>query len=238
MQEELRHGRIPSSVGAGGAFPIEEHVALLATVEKLHESIVAGGETRVDRRTALESREVDVAIGLERTMRKAREAAAPSTMEQPAVGGMQMIDVSEGGMSVLSADPRITQATVSAALADPDVERWLRNQETGRWIIGTVVRKQPGKGRGEVLVGVEVIAYRSIAIELVRTDASAVPALFLPGTNAEGRHDSLLLALADYRAGSRFTIRMGSASYSVELNRIARRGTDWVNARFEIASKG
>ena len=264
-QAELRHGRLLPTVGAGGAFAIEEHVALLATVEKLHESIMAGGEARVDRRTALESREVDVAIGFERAMRKAREAPAPEEASHPA-GQMEMIDVSEQGLSVLAADPSIMQAAAAAIRADPDVERWrvhdlssrgfgllvdraasetvalnalisLRNQETGRWIVGSVVRKQPGRGRGEVLVGIEVIAYRSIAVDLERSQGGSVPGLFLPGNDAGGRRDSVLLALADYRGGSAFTIRMGTASYAVVLNRIVHRGTDWVNARFEIAAK-
>ena len=268
LQSELAHGRLHAERGAGSAFPIEEHTALLAIVEKLQETIVSGGEARVDRRTTLDNREVDVAIGIDRAMRKMREAPAPATRpDRPAVAQMEMIEVSETGLSALTADPQIAAATVEASAADPEVERWrvhdlssrgfgllvdraaaeavplnaivsLRNQEKGGWIVGTVVRKQPSRGRGEVLVGVEVLAYRPIPVDLQpQGAATSVRGLFLPGPDAGGRLDSLLLPLGDFRVGGSFTVRSGAARYGVRLNRVVRKGADWINARFEVESK-
>jgi hypothetical protein len=266
VQSDLRHGRLQAACGAGGTFPIEEHAALLAIVERLHESLVEGGEGRVAKRTALDNREVDVAIGIERVLRKAREIPAARGNGRPAVVEMKMIEVSQEGLSVLAADPLIAEATVEAPAADPEVERWrvqdlslrgfgllldraaseavplnaavaLRNQETGGWIVGTVVRKQPIRGRGEVLVGVEVLAYRPIPIDLAREGSDSVAALFLPGPDAGGRRDSILLPLGEFHAGSGFSIAMGGSRYRVRLNRIIRKGADWINARFEIESK-
>jgi hypothetical protein len=266
VQSDLRHGRLLAPCGAGGTFPIEEHAALLAIVERLHESLVEGGEARVEKRTALDNREVDVAIGIERVLRKVRETPAPRDANRPAVGRMQMIEVSKEGLSALAADPRIAEATVEVQAADPEVERWrvqdlssrgfgllldraaseavplnaavaLRNQETGGWIVGTVVRKQPSRGRGEVLVGVEVLAYRPIAIDLARDGSDSVAALFLPGPDSGGRRDSIVLPLDDFHAGSGFSVAMGGSRYRLRLNRIIRKGADWINARFEIESK-
>jgi hypothetical protein len=266
MQAELRHGRLHAECGAGAVFPIEEHAALLAVLEKLHRSIIAGGESRLEPRTVFEDREVDVASGIERVMRKLREApdaTPPADAPATAVSSMQMIEISPDGLSVLADDPQLAGAKVEAPAADPDVERWrvqdlsargygllvdrataertllngivaLRNHETGGWIVGSVVRKQPSRGRGEVLIGVEVLGYRPIPVDLAPEGPSDVPAVFLPGEDPGGRGDALLLPLADFRAGSRFRLRVDGERYRVSLNRITGKGADWISARFEI----
>ncbi len=268
-KSELRHGRVHCETGAGAVFPIEEHAALLASFEKLHRAIIAGGESRLEPRTTFEDREVDVAAGMERVMRKLREPpGAPAAPPAPAaaIASMEIIEVSPAGLSVLARDPHIPGAVLETPAADPDVQRWrvqdmsgrgygllvdrgaadtvllqgivaLRNHETGGWIVGSVVRKQPSRGRGEVLVGIEVLGYRPIPVELIPDGPSGVPAVFLPGDDPGGKSDSLLLPLADFRAGSRFAIRAEGERYELRLNRITDKGADWISARFEIESK-
>ena len=266
---ELRHGRVHCETGAGAAFAIEEHAALLATIEKLHRAIISGAENRLEPRTAFEDREVDVAAGIERVMRKLRTPPG-ATPDPPApaaaVTSMEIIEVSPEGLSVLAGDPYIPGAVLETPAADPEVQRWrvqdmsgrgygllvdrgaaeavllhgvvaLRNHETGGWILGSVVRKQPGRGRSEALVGIEVLGYRPIPVELVAEGSSNVPAVFLPGADPGGKSDSLLLALADFRAASRFAIRAAGERYELRLNRITGKGADWISARFEIDSK-
>jgi len=267
MQASLRQGRLEAPCGAGAAFPIEAHAALLDAVEKLRHSIVTGGTSRLEERTPFQDREVDVAAGIDRVMRKVREAPqAGRGAAAPAVAGMQMVDASAAGLSALAADPLIAAAMVEAPAADPDVERWrvqdlsvrgygllvdraaaeaallngvvaLRNQETGGWIIGTIVRKYPNRGRGEFVIGVDVLSYRPIPVDLLPDGVHAVPALFLPGTDAGGKADSLLMPLGDFRSGSRFMIRVRGTRYRVRLNRIIRKGADWISARYEIEAK-
>jgi hypothetical protein len=265
---ELRQGRLHAASGAGAVFPIEEHAALLAIMEKLQRSIIAGG-SRLDERTPFEDREVDVTTGIERVMRKLREA--PGDPEAPsappaAVATMEMIEVSPQGLSVLSTDPQLANVVVGTHAADPDVQRWrvqdlsargyglladraasdavplnslvaLRNHETGGWIVGNVVRKQPNRGRGEVLMGIEVLGYRPIPVELIPEGTARVAAIFLPGADEGGRADALLLPADDFRAGSRYALRVGGRRYGVRLNRITGKGADWISARFEIESK-
>lgn len=266
MRADLRQGRLHGGSGAGGAFPIEEHAALLDIVEKLDQSMNAGGPARIEERTAFDDREVDVVIGMERVMRRLREAPEPAGTATPAVAGMQMIDISPASLSALVEDPHIAAARLESSAADPGVERWrvqdissrgygllvdrgaaeavalngliaVRNHETGGWIIGTVVRKQPSRGRVEVLVGVEILAYRPIPTELRFDGAHSVPAIFLPGLDPGGRNDALLMPLGDLAAGSRFAIAVGGSAYRVHVNRILRKGADWISARFEIESK-
>jgi hypothetical protein len=150
---------------------------------------------------------------------------------------------------------------------DPDVERWrvydlssrgygllvdraaseavllngvigLRNQETAGWICGTVVRKMASRARGEILVGVEVLCYRPIPIDLAPANGGpAIAALYLPGTDTNGKQDAIMVRVGEFRAGLAFGIRIGGAVYHVRLNRIIRKGADWIKARFEIVSK-
>src|SRR5262249_55619145 len=160
-------------------------------------------------------------------------------------------------LSALVEDPHIAAAKLESPAADPEVERWrvqdissrgygllvdraaaeavalnglvaLRNHETGGWIIGTLVRKQPNPGRAEVLVGVEILCYRPIPTELSFAAARAVPALFLPGLDPGGKDDSLLMPLGDLDAGSRFAIKVAVSDYRVRVNRILRKGADWI----------
>jgi hypothetical protein len=177
---------------------------------------------------------------------------------------METIEISPAGLALVEAAPLVQ---VEPSSVDPDVERWrvydlssrgygllvdraaseavllngllgLRNQENGSWICGTTVRKMPSRSRGEVLVGVEVLGFRVIPVDLApATGGPAVPALYLPGTDTNGKQDSLLLRVGDFRAGLAFAIRLGPQVYNVRLNRIIRKGADWIKARFEIVSK-
>ena len=240
LQADLRKGRLESAVGAGAVFAIEEHAALVAAVEKLERSIALGGESRMRDRVAFEDREVDVCCGMERVLRKVREAEARGApgegalvfpaIPDPEVERWRVRDVSTSGYGLL-----VDRTASEAALLNGIVG--LRNHETGGWIVGTIVRKLPGAVRGEVLLGVEVVGYRPIPVELEPEGPSNVPALFLPGDATDGRADSLLLPLDDFRLGSRYALRVGGARYHVRLNRIAAKGADWINARYEIESK-
>jgi hypothetical protein len=240
LQASLRQGRLEAPIGAGAVFPVEEHAALVAAVEKLERSIALGGESRTRKRVAFEDREVDVCCGMERVLRKIREAQEEGAPEEgalrlpaipdPEVERWRVRDVSTSGYGLL-----VDRTASEAALLNGIVG--LRNHETGGWIVGTIVRKLPGAVRGEVLLGIEVVGYRPIAVDLEPEGPSNVPALFLPGDATDGRGDSLLLPPGDFRLGSRFALRVGGVRYHVRLNRIAAKGADWINARYEIESK-
>ena len=269
VQLGLRHGRLYAGYGAGAVFPVEEHVALLAIIEKLYHSILAGSENRIEERTHFEDREVDVVIGIDRVMRKMREAPSQATAPRPAASSASISDTIEltpTGMSLVENQAAPAPGKDEAA-ADPDIERWkvydlsskgygllvdraaaetillngiiaLRNHETGGWIAGLVVRKLANRVRGEILLGIEVLAYRPIPMDLAPASAGAtVQALYLPGLDTNGKLDSVIVRVADFRSDQTLAIRAGGAQYRVRLNRIIRKGADWIKARFEIESK-
>jgi hypothetical protein len=265
VQAGLRHGRLYAGHGAGAVFPVEEHVALLAIIEKLYHSILAGSETRIEERTHFEDREVDVTVGIERVLRKAREAPALSAAPRDAgpSGLAQTIELSPTGLSMVETPAQVQED----AAVDPEIERWrvydlsskgygllvdrasadqvllngvlaLRNHETGGWIIGAIVRKLANRVRGEILVGVEVLAYRPIPVDLVPAEGGpGTAALYLPGADANGKLDAILVRAGDFRADRHLVIKTGGFQYRIRLNRIIRKGSDWIKARFEIESK-
>ena len=268
VQAGLRHGQLFAGHGAGSVFPVEQHVALLAIIEKLYHSTLANTENRIEERTHFEDREVDVTVGVERIMRKARERAvvpvAPGALAA-APSQAETIEITPAGMEMVAA-AAAAEPGAAAPAADPEVERWrvhdlssggyglivdranadavllngllaLRNHETGGWIVGSVVRKLPNRVRGEMLVGVEVLAYRPIPIQLVAEDGTTTEALYLPGTDTNGKQDAVIVRPGEFSSASALTVWVSGRAYRIRLNRIIRKGSDWIKARFEIETK-
>jgi hypothetical protein len=244
-------------------FPIEEHVALLATIEKLYQSVAAGSENRIEERTRFEDREVDVVLGFERLGARMRAGTTAAPLLAP-VGLAETIEMPAFKLEgAATAEP----ASTPAAADDPDLLRWrvhdlstrgygllvergladnvqlnaligLRNHQAGGWIVGTVVRKLANRQRGEMLVGVEILAYRPIGVEITPVDGGEpAAAFFLPGQDTTGKLDSMLVRPGDFSSGITFTLAAGDGTYTIRLNRIIRKGADWIKARFEIESK-
>ena len=124
VQAGLRHGRLYAGHGAGAVFPVEEHVALLAIIEKLYQSMVAGAENRIEERTRFEDREIDVVVGPRDAPRE-----DPPRPRRPA--GVR------GGAASRSRPPRWSRsarracrsppsrrATAAAIALDPDMQTW------------------------------------------------------------------------------------------------------------------
>lgn len=263
VQAGLRHGRLYAGYGAGAVFPVEEHVALLAIIEKLYHSILAGSENRIEERTHYEDREVDVIAGIDPVMQKLREGpVAPAQAAPEPRAATDTIELSPAGLSLTSEAP----AAAAAAPEEPGFTRLrvldlsskgfgllvdrltsetillngligLRNHENGGLIVGQVVRKLPNRVRGEMLLGVEVLAYRPVRVEL-RCDGEPLEAIYLPGTDANGKQDALLLRVNEFAPDKVFALATGGVEYRMRLNRVIRKGADWIKVRFEVVSRG
>lgn len=263
VQAGLRQGRLYAGHGAGAVFPVEQHVALLDIIERLYHSMIAGAENRIEERTRFEDREVDVVVGMERLLAKIRGGPAAGNDAPAATAptfASEMVEISPSGLSLTS----IEAAPSPAAAVDADVETWrvsdlssrgygllvdkasadavmlngiigVRNQETGNWIIGAVVRKLANRVRGEILAGVEVLCYRPVPVELAPVSGGpSIEALYLPGIDASGKQDSIVVRAVDFSASAPYRLPAGGTAYQVRLNRIVKKGPDWVRARFEI----
>jgi len=268
VQAGLRHGHLFAGYGAGAVFPVEQHVALLAIIEKLYQSILAGSENRIEERTQFEDREVDVTLGIDHVMRKVRAGPIAIAAAAPEAASVaETIEITPAGLELTATDGTPAAAAGEAVAQDPEIERWrvqdlsskgygllvertasdaamlngvigLLNHESGRWIVGSIVRKQANRMRGEMLVGVEVLSYRPIAMELVPAGGGeALEALYLPGVDTNGKLDSILVRSGQFASDKAYSVKAGGATYQVRLNRILKKGADWIRARFEIESK-
>lgn len=226
VQAGLRQGRLFAGHGGGSLFPIEEHVALLVVIEKLCHSVLGGSESRVDERTHLDDREVDAVVAIDRVLTKVHGLEEA----QAGLERWRVQDLSTKGYGLVLDRATAETIPVNGLVA-------LRNQGTGGWILCTVVRKLANRARGEMLVGLEVLSYRPIPVHLTAAGGEASMALFLPGQDPNGKLDSLLVHARDFSAGGAFAIDAGSARYDVRMNRIIRKGADWIKARFEVESK-
>ena len=114
----------------------------------------------------------------------------------------------------------------------------LLNHETGGWIVGSVVRKLANRVKGEMLIGVEVLAFRPIPVELAPTSrGDAIQALYIPGPDTNGKQDAIVVRAGEFTSSSPYLVRTGGAEYRIRLNRIIQKGADWIKARFEIEAK-
>lgn len=269
VQAGLRRGQLFAGYGSGAVFPVEAHVALLAIIEKLYQSLQAGADNRIEERTHFEDREVDVTVGFDRIVRKIRELPSedvpPAAPSAQATAFAETIEITASGLTLTSTDG--AAATPEAIAADPEIERWrvhdmsskgfglivdrgasdtvllngligLRNHETGSWVVGTVVRKLPGKVRGEVLVGIEVLSFRPMAVELEHLKRGDLcTGLYFAGLDTNGKLDSIVVRSNDFTSDNVYHLKAGEARYRVNLNRIMRKGADWIRVRFEIQGK-
>jgi hypothetical protein len=114
------------------------------------------------------------------------------------------------------------------------------------WMMGVIVRKLTQRAIGETLLGVELLCQRAIPITLALfanpkdshpVFGSKIPALYLPGLEEHGRADILLMPARDFAAKNFFELATSKAKYRISINRVLRKGDDWVGLRFEVVGK-
>ena len=92
--------------------------------------------------------------------------------------------------------------------------------------------------RGETLIGVEVLSFQPIAVDLAPAKGGApVEALYLPGVDTNGKQDAILVRAGEFASDTGYMVKTGGSTYQVRMNRIIRKGADWIRARFEIEAK-
>jgi hypothetical protein len=114
------------------------------------------------------------------------------------------------------------------------------------WMIGVIVRKLTQRALGETLLGIELLSYRPLPVSLRRyTQArdtepeggAPVAALYLPGRDRDGKSDILALPAGDFGLKNVFALRTTRGQFRVRINRVLRKGGDWVGLRFEVIGK-
>ena len=115
------------------------------------------------------------------------------------------------------------------------------------FVLGVIVRKLTQRTVGETLLGVELLSYRPLPVMLQRyghardatPDAASAPvsAMYLPGRDPEGKTDILVLPSGDFGLKNVFSLPTRGTNFRVRINRVLRKGGDWVGLRFEVIGK-
>jgi cyclic-di-GMP-binding protein len=259
VQTGLRHGRLYSGYGYGASFPVAEHVTVLSAIEKLYGSIIAGSDNRIEARRRLEDREVDVVVSMESFVALHRALLPPAkgqaslalvdmtgnmqTLEsrEPQIETWKMQDLSTKGYGLVIERDIAERVPLNCIIA-------LKNQRRGTWVVGNVVRKLPKKERG-ILIGIEVLNYHPIPVRLMAQKGgttmhgkadrqrNVLEGFYMAGVDRKGKQDALLLRGDDFTSAYPYELESGGTRYMIRLNRIIKKGNDWLVARFEIESK-
>ena len=253
VKNELRNGRRYSGRGSEYDFPVEEHVALLSTIERLYQAILAKSGNRIEERTPGQNLEVEVVTGLAAIMEalgrdgaasqsgagsslgleQTRSSAAKKNEDSPP-GVWKVHDFSSTGFGLLIDRDAGAHAALHNLIA-------MRQPGAAHWALGAIVRKLTNRAQGQTLIGVEILSYRPLAVTLKRVDktdnAAATRALYVMGRDGDGKRDFLVLRLADFTSRNIFEIPIQAIHYRVRLNRALKKGPDWIALRFEVDNK-
>ena len=123
------------------------------------------------------------------------------------------------------------------------------------WLVGLVVRKIAQRpALTETLLGVELLSVRPLPVLFTRfshaVDAEPDPnlapvaAIYLAvrpsdgdGVENGGGGDVLLLPAGDFGLKTTFSLATRAARFRVRINRVVRKGRDWVGLRFEVIAR-
>ena len=128
-------------------------------------------------------------------------------------------------------------------------------------LLGVVVRKINDPQSHEITLGVEILSARPLPVVVHRVPALAadidadesngnteevspqapianaamtIPAIFAPGTEFDGRLDTLVLPANKFSTADNYLIESGGNKFRIVVNRVVRKSDDWVALRFEV----
>ncbi len=237
---ELRAGRVYVGRGTPELFPIEEHVALLSTIERLYQTLLQASASRLEARTTLSGRAADVRLGFADAQRAVAGADAAETGKDERWTRWKLHDMSSKGVGLMVDRVTGERIGIGQILA-------VRPDGFSHWLLGVIVRKLTQRTLGETLLGVELLSYRPLPVSLQRyahaRDAEPDPAspplaaMFLPGQDEDGKADVLALPAGDFGLKNILSLDANGIHFRVRVNRVLRKGSDWISLRFEVIGR-
>ena len=263
---QLRAGSTYHGRGAPNAFAMEEHVALLATIERLYTTMLQASASRIEERTPVSNLNADVRLGFDDALRIVSGVSTatgtpddapmkfgdldlsldlPPTPAPPSASDnrwtrWRIHDMSSKGVGLMVERTTGERIAVGQLLA-------LKPDGFNHFMLGVIVRKLTQRTIGETLVGVEILSYRPLPVTLARyvnardaspdPDAALIAALYLPGKNPDGKSDILVLPAGNFGLKNVFELPSKTERFRVRINRVLRKGSDWVGLRFEVIGK-
>jgi len=258
VERGFHSGRIFPGAGVSVKFRIEEHVAVLDHLHRLLEQLRAKEPSRRAPRTLVEGATVEVFAGV-------REIAAGARMANPAlrhpqsiatlalvedgsrlrdaIDSLQEIELKRRWMGL--ADVSEDGIGLHAPLGDQEdigVGDLVAVSEGGTLAVGEVTRRVPD-GTAGVVIGVEIRTRSARPVRLQRIagadgrGARELDAVFIPGADACGRADALVVTEGNYDPRARYELAIDDCVFVIALNRVRRQGRGWLSCGFEVLDK-
>ena len=256
VSKEFHSGRTVVAGGGASTFAIADHFAALDAIRRLLRGIRHDSPGRGERLATHDV--VELHVGLAEVMAKAlaltrvaiallpmidtdtrvarieRERdAASGEVEPPAQRIVQLMDVSDTGVSLEGEEAECSEVAVGDLVAltlDPD----------GPLLLAKVVRRLPAATGGRVVLG---LLRLTSAPQPVRARAPAdgkafaeLSLLYIPGADDSGRHDAYLTSEASAAERNLFETTVGEDIFTFRFNRVRETGRGWVMAGFEITA--
>ena len=251
---EFHRGRIVPAHGIASNFRIEEHVAVL---EHLQAAFRAGSEEDEPRskRQPTPTGYVEAWVGMNEILARGLKepgtlplslAAKASTLNmehrmrqvqfadeiETSRRTLRLVDTSEGGLGFEASDRDVIGIGVGDVLG-------LRISQDEPCVLGRVVRRVPGQVEGQVMIGVEILSRTPQAVTLARAQKQNRPDdvdvfIYIPGAEDSGAQDAFLLPEKAVIDGSSHEARIGDDVFTLQFNRVRRKGRGWALAGFEI----
>ncbi|HUQ29880.1 MAG TPA: hypothetical protein VM051_14885 [Usitatibacter sp.] len=255
--KEFHRGRIVPSLGIAADFRVEEHVAVLEQLHAVFQSKNEENEPRVKRQPTA-STYVDVWVGLTEILARGLKAddAKPalalvanshSVNMDHRVRNVQfadenhttrrvlrLIDTSDTGFGFEANEKDVTGIGVGDLVG-------IRLSEDEPCVLGRVVRRVPGQVEGQVTLGVDALTRVPQALTLKRSEPQNRPDdedvyIYVPGRDDSGALDAFLVPEKILLDASSHEVRVGEDVFTIQFNRVRRKGRGWALAGFEILS--
>lgn len=253
--KEFHRGRIVPSLGIAADFRVEEHVAVLEQLHAVFQAKNEDDEPRCKRQPTASSY-VDVWVGLSEILSRGLKPGEGKTplalvatgstvnmdhrMRQVQFGDenesmrrvLRLIDVSETGFGFEATEKEASGMGVGDVIG-------VRLSDEEPCVLGRVVRRVPGQIEGKVILGIDTIARAPQAITLKRTPPLGRPDdqdvyIYVPGNDDSGAQDSFLVPEKIVIDGNSHDAHIGDDTFTLQFNRVRRKGRGWALAGFEI----
>jgi hypothetical protein len=126
----------------------------------------------------------------------------------------------------------------------------LRLRRDSVWMLGNITRKIEHRSAGEALLGIEILSHTPLPLTLRAmdeygdaVDAPPMHAIYLPGANINGRRDLIVVNGDDAEASNGGVLKTilsaqtGRGNFDLRLNRVAKKGEDWIGLRFDVVAQ-
>lgn len=222
-RRDMREGRLVAPVASSSRLPAEDHLAVLAVLERLEPTLAASPDGRIAGRALGSGSTPTIVAGMEPlTQSLASDAPGPV-----ATSGWRVYNRSAHSFGLI-ADGGDAQPL------DPGSIIAIHDEGRQGWVIGHVVHRTRLGRKGALLAGVEMITEQPCPVGVERKGQNPSQGILAPGADPTGRFDALLLKESDYGDGAQAVVHVGADQFRVRLGRPALRGDGWVKARFFV----